>query len=101
MTLESRYLERCREIERNVREVLGARRTLFLAMIGEYGAVDATRRLLHADQPSDTFVELIVHGRLDLSVEWVVVNERKWDPLFTDGDREAARIRLGESPATP
>ena len=44
-----------------------------------------------------TFVDLMVKGRLDLTVEWLVVNERKWDSLFTDETRTAARNRLGTS----
>ena len=101
MTLEEQYLERCREIARNIKQLLGARRTLFLSMIGEHGAVGATKLLVHADQPSDTFVDLMVHGRLDLTVEWLIANEREWDPLFTDDDRRVAQIRLGKTPSSP
>ena len=95
MNLEAQYLERCRTIAKEIHALLGARRTLFLAMLGEYGAVEATRRLVHADQPSDTFVDLMIRGRLDLTVEWLIVNEQQWAPLFTEADRLAARTRLG------
>ena len=95
---EDAYLERCRNIATEIKKVLGARRTLFLSMIGEYGAVETTKRLVHAEQSSDTFVDLMVKGRLDLTVEWLIVNERKWDPLFTDETRTAARSRLGKQP---
>ena len=97
MTLEDRYLERCRTIATEIKGLLGARRTLFLSMIGEYGAVGATKRLVHADQPSDTFVELMLRQRLNLTVEWIITNEPEWDALFTDADRTAAKNRLGKS----
>ena len=61
--IEDAYLERCRNIATEIKKVLGARRTLFLSMIGEYGAVETTKRLVHAEQPSDTFVDLMVKGR--------------------------------------
>ena len=35
-----------------------------------------------------------MNGRLDLTVEAVVLTERDWDTLFTDADRKAARKRL-------
>ena len=38
--IEDAYLERCRNIAKEIKKVLGARRTLFLSMIGEYGAVE-------------------------------------------------------------
>ena len=99
--IEDMYLERCRNIATEIKQVLGARRTLFFSMIGEHGAVETTRRLVHAEQPSDTFVDLMAKGRLDLTVEWLIVNERKWDPLFTDETRTAARNRLGTSSSSP
>ena len=75
--IEDAYLERCRNIAKEIKKVLGARRTLFLSMIGEYGAVETTKRLVHAEQPSDTFVDLMVKGRLDLTVEWPIVGSPK------------------------
>ena len=99
--IEDAYLERCRNIATEIKQVLGARRTLLLSMIGEHGAVETTMRLVHAKQPSDTFVDLMAKGRLDLTVEWLIVNERKWDSLFTDETRTAARNRLGTSSSSP
>ena len=97
MGIEDRYLERCRIIAEEIRQVLGARRTVFLSLLGEYGAVEATRRLVHAGRPSDTFVDLMLRGRLDLTVEWLIVKEREWDLLFTAEDRAAAQTRLTDS----
>ena len=44
--------------------------------------------------PSDTFSDLWVESRLDLTVEAVILTEREWDSIFEDSDREAARQRL-------
>ncbi len=63
-------------------------------MCAEHGTVEATKRLIHAPHPSDTFADLWVERRLDLTVEAVILTERQWDALFDDADREAARKRL-------
>ena len=63
-------------------------------MLEEHGAVDATRRLIHRNEPSSTFKLLWEKKRLNLTVEAVIVTEHEWDPLFDDADRDAARQRL-------
>ena len=63
-------------------------------MCAEDGAVQATKHLIHAPRPSDTFTDLWEKQRLDLTVEAVVLTEREWDSLFDDTDRATARKRL-------
>ncbi len=94
MTPEDCYETRCTRVADEVEAVLKRRVTRFRAMCAEHGAVEATRRLIHALHPSDTFSDLWVEKRLDLTVEAVILTEREWDALFDDADREAARKRL-------
>ena len=51
-----------------------------------------THRLALAHK--DVAVAIEIDGRLDLTVEAVVLTEREWDALFTDVDRKAAPKRL-------
>ena len=72
---------------------LGYRPTRFLQMVHELGGVAAARRLLSTPEAPSGLTELWKRGRLDISMEALVVQER-WKPLFTDEKRQAARERL-------
>ena len=64
-----------------------------LRMLSRYGPVGAARVLVLRSHPSDTFCDLIVAERPDLTMEALVMQSR-WQPLFTNGEQEAARLRL-------
>ena len=74
---------------------LGYRPTYFLRMVREHGGVEAARRLLRTHEVQDGLTTLWELGRLDISMEALVVQER-WQPLFSDAERQAARDRLKE-----
>ena len=73
----------------------GYRPTRFLEMVNTSGGVATAQQLLRKG-PSDGFTRLWAEGRLDLSVEAMVLQER-WAPLFTAEDLETARARLEEA----
>ncbi len=50
--------------------------------------------LINADKPSDGYTALFEKGRLDLTVEAMVVEEPRWYPLFTEEELTRARKRL-------
>lgn len=50
--------------------------------------------LINAERPSDGFTHLYERGRLDLTVEAMVVENPQWHPLFTEAELERARRRL-------
>jgi hypothetical protein len=64
-------------------------------MVTQYGALGAARRLLHAPAVSDGFVTLWERGRLDLTVESLVVDKR-FARLFTEVEQAIARKRLDD-----
>lgn len=74
---------------------IGLNSTRFRQMVEQYGGVKAAHLLLQADRvlPPDTFGYLRRSGRLDLSMEFYVVQE-KYRSLFSDQEREIARWRL-------
>ena len=81
---------------------LGYRPTRFLRMVHEHGGVRAARRLLSRPVAQSGLATLWELGRLDISMEALVVQER-WQPLFSDAERQAARDRLsayGYDPAS-
>jgi hypothetical protein len=73
--------------------------SIFLRMLGEHGGLETARRLVLSSQPSDGFTQLWLKGRLDLTVESLVL-EPQFEPLFDEEMRDHARERLrayGES----
>ncbi|GAA3408448.1 GmrSD restriction endonuclease domain-containing protein [Streptosporangium vulgare] len=69
--------------------------TYFLSMLAEHGSLATARKLLHAPAVSDGFAALWERGRLDLTVEALVVQSRFAD-LFTPAEVEIAHHRLGQ-----
>lgn len=78
--------------QRSLRET-GVNHSQFLRMINETGAHPAALHLIHAAKPSDGYTDLYLKGRLDLTVEALVLEER-WSPIFETETRELARKRL-------
>lgn len=69
--------------------------TYFLRMLHEHHGVETARILLAEERPQEGFTRLWECGRLDLTVECLVLNER-FRGLFSDRERKTARRRLRE-----
>jgi hypothetical protein len=67
--------------------------TYFLGMLAELGGYETALRLIRAPQPSDGYTALYERGRLDLTVEALVL-QPEWQGLFDESDIELARERL-------
>ncbi len=65
----------------------------WVRMVADYGAVGGAKRLLLGRKPSEGFTRLWEEGRLDLSVEFMVLLPR-YVELFTTAERQEARRRL-------
>lgn len=73
---------------------LGYKPTRFLQMIDEYGAVETAKRLLASeDNLSDGVTKLWELGRLDLSMESIVIKP-EYKELFTEQEIKIAEKRL-------
>lgn len=92
MDLAQEFEHDMREGVRKCRE-FGYVPTLWIRMMSEHGAVGAAKHLLHGTRASDGFTRLWEEGRLDLSVEFVVLWP-KYADLFTGAERAEARRRL-------
>jgi hypothetical protein len=74
--------------------------TAWIAMMnGPGGAAPAARRLLVSGDIQSGFERLIQMGRADLTVEYAVLQPR-WQDLFEEQHREAARWRLQQAGAS-
>ena len=76
------------------------RPTAWIAMIVKLGAAEAARRLVVSGDIQTGFGRLVEAERPELTIEWELLNER-WDPLFSDQHREAARWRLRQAGVEP
>jgi hypothetical protein len=75
----------------------GYNATRFFQMLHDHGGIETARRLL--PQMSEGFTQLWQRNRLDLTVEWLVL-ESRWHGLFSQVERETARRRLLECGAS-
>lgn len=82
-------VEQCRRIRDNP--------TRFVQMIEEQGPFDAVRSLLDAPSISDGFGTLLMHNRLDLTVE-AIASRPEWRQSFTEQQLSIAAARLGTPP---
>ncbi len=75
------------------RDEAGYNATRFLQMVAERGGLETARQLLNAAAVSDGFTALWEKGRLDLSVEFQML-QPQFEDLFTEDERETALQRL-------
>ena len=91
--LERRFHRAMIEIYEKAKRETGYNATRFLQMVSEIGGLAAARRLLAAPVVSDGFTALWERGRLDLTVETLVLSEQ-YRELFSEDEREGAAARL-------
>ncbi|MBB6173002.1 hypothetical protein HNR23_003062 [Nocardiopsis mwathae] len=79
----------------------GYRAHFFRRMLHENGALATAKQLLAKPTISDGFVELWERGRLDLTVEAVVLSHPSYARLFTPAELDVARSRIEAHRARP
>lgn len=67
--------------------------TRFFRMLSDHGGLETARILINSAQPSEGYTALWERGRLDLTVEALVLDP-KWYSLFSRNDIDRARQRL-------
>jgi len=93
MSLREEFDLAMADIYRRARREIGYNATRYIQMLGEYGGYGTAQRLLESGEIQYGFTELWQHGRLDLTVEALVLNPR-YEELFSEEQRERARSRL-------
>lgn len=70
--------------------------SVFHRMLTEKGGLATAKQLINDPTVSQGYTSLWERGRLDLSVEAVIIDNPKWHSLFTDEELARARKRLRE-----
>ena len=89
------FTEAMRQIYRQAATELDYRPIRFLQMVEELGGVATAKELLAAPV-QEGFTTLWEHGRLDLSMEALVL-QPQWSSLFTESELAEARRRLSDA----
>lgn len=91
--VEVDFSQRMKAVYDRGRSEAGYNASYFLSMLSQYGPQETGHKLLASPAISDGFAELWERGRLDLTVEALVV-EPKFSELFSDYEVAVARRRL-------
>jgi hypothetical protein len=93
--LELRFHDEMLEIYRRAKAECNYPANRFLQMVSQSGGLNAAQALLAAPGVSVGFAALWRCGRLDLTVEALVLSS-PWTGLFTEGELSVAKRRLEE-----
>lgn len=101
-TVQADFAQRMKDVYERGRTEAGYTASYFLSMLSQHGPQETAHRLLASPAISDGFAELWERGRLDLTVEAVVVDP-KFTELFREDEVAVAKRRLeqfGYKPST-
>jgi len=93
--VERRFTAAMLDIYRKAKQEAGYNATRFLGMVMDNGGYETAQVLLHSSTVSEGYTALWERGRLDLTVEAIVLKP-EWGDLFSTRELEIARRRLGE-----
>ena len=93
--LEQLFDEAMFDIYRRAHDEAHYNATRFLQMLHDHRGLRTAQILLHAANVSDGYTALWELGRLDLTVEALILDSQ-WDELFSDEERQISRDRLEE-----
>jgi len=93
--LEVQFHEAMLDIYRRAKAEAGYNATRFIGMVAERGGLDTARYLIHAETVSAGYTALWERGRLDLTVEMMILG-LQWTSLFSTEERQIAIDRLRE-----
>jgi len=91
--LEAEFDQAMRDIYHRALSECCYRATRFLQLVGERGGVAAAKQLLRSPGLPQGLTKLWELGRLDLSMEALILQDR-WAGLFTEEEIAVARKRL-------
>ncbi|HJT33572.1 MAG TPA: hypothetical protein VJ783_16120 [Pirellulales bacterium] len=95
LELETRFDEAMMQIYVRAKNEVGYNATRYLQMLHDHRGLETARLLVLADQPSEGYTALWERGRLDLTVEALVLRP-EWQSLFERELLEQAQRRLAD-----
>jgi len=93
--VRSAFERAMRDVYARAKDEAGYTASYFAGMLSNYGGLGTAKRLLAATEVATGFTALYERGRLDLSVEALVVKPQ-FTSLFTEDEIETARRRLDQ-----
>jgi hypothetical protein len=93
--LETEFAQRMKAVYDRGRTEASYNAAYFLSMLSQYGPQETAHRLLASPAISDGFAELWERGRLDLTVEALVI-EPQFTQLFSENEIQTAKRRLDQ-----
>jgi len=90
--LEKEFTLAMFDIYRRAKIDAGYNATRYLQLLQKYGGLETAKMLLYSPV-SEGYIALWERGRLDLTVEALILKE-KWESLFSDEERKIAWERL-------
>lgn len=94
--LEIAFHRAMEEIHQRAKDEAGYNATVFRRIVAEHGGVKAAKRLINASQTPGGYTALRERGRLDLTMEAMIVGRPEFHPLFTEAELRTCRKRLKE-----
>lgn len=94
--LEKQFDQAMFNIYQTAKSEAGYTANLFLGMLQRHGGLITAKQLINSPKPSDGYTALYERGRLDLTVEALVVEHSQWHALFTPEEIDKAAKRLRE-----
>ncbi len=82
------------DVYRRAKHEAGYNATIFLQMLADNKGIRTAKTLINAAKPSDGYTALYMRGRLDLTVEALVIEDLRWHQFFTDEEMKRANKRL-------
>ena len=99
--LAEEFDEAMHDIYRRALAEANYKASIFLNMLFEHRGLGTARRLIHASRVSDGYTALWERGRLDLTVEALISDHEKWQPLFSVEELAICRKRLKQYEYVP
>lgn len=92
--LEKQFDEAMFAIYRRAKDEAGYSANAFLGMLNDRGGRSTAKYLINATKASDGYTALYERGRLDLTIEACVIENKKWHELFDEDELLKAHKRL-------
>ena len=92
--LENEFHEAMLDIYRRVKSEAGYNARGFLQMVENYGGLKAAKMVINSKTEPNGFIALREKGRLDLTTEAMILETKKYHPLFTPSEIKVCAKRL-------
>jgi hypothetical protein len=92
--LENEFHEAVLDIYRRAKSEARYNSQRFFQMVVDNGGVETARMLIHSDTVSEGYTALWERGHLDLTVEAMLIETKRFHSLFTDAELQTCDRRL-------